>query len=237
MVNILDIGKTNFQCDICGDGMGWIHSVGKSQECECNHKRQAYYKAKEIVQNCNIPKLYHDASFDNYEQGNENPQILEICKRYAATKDVKNIGLLFMGGIGTGKTFLAVSIMKQKITYRIPSLFMPIYTLLSDLRTCEREQQRKMINRLNNIDFLVFDEIGSDKNTDWVVSQLHAIIDTRCNNMLPTIFTSNLSSKQLEEYLGKRLYSRILAANKVLYLEGDDYRKQQLETNFMFLKV
>ena len=62
-------------------------------------------------------------SFDDFQQTKDNAYNLKLCLRYAKHFDemlAKNQGLLFYGGVGTGKTFAAACIANHLLSLRVP---------------------------------------------------------------------------------------------------------------------
>lgn len=69
----------------------------------------------------------------------------------------------------------------------------------------------------------IFDDIGAQKISDYVIEAWYNIIDRRYMFEHPTIFTSNLSLKEISVFMSDRIASRI-ASGIVFKLQGDDRR-------------
>ncbi len=138
-------------------------------------------------------------------------------------------GLYFCGGVGTGKTHLAVAVMQEIIRRkRVPSLFVTIPELLDNLRGAYNDPARDLdewMDAVKNADLLVLDDLGSEKATTWVQERLFVIVNHRYREALPTIFTSNIGPEALPSQLGQRTASRIIAMCEGVELEGADYRE------------
>jgi DNA replication protein DnaC len=138
-------------------------------------------------------------------------------------------GLYFCGGIGTGKTHLAVAVMNELIRKkRTPSLFVTVPELLDNLRETYNKPGRNLdewMDMVQNAEFLVLDDLGSERTTEWVRERIFVIVNHRYREALPTVFTSNIGPKDLAEQLGERTASRIIAMCDWIALEGDDYRE------------
>lgn len=80
------------------------------------------------------------------------------------------------------------------------------------------------MTNLLNIDVIVWDEIGSNKFSQYDYMNLLSIIDQRCLRGKSNIFTSNYSIDELQESIGERLTSRISKDLSVIELCGDDRR-------------
>jgi DNA replication protein DnaC len=138
-------------------------------------------------------------------------------------------GLYFCGGVGTGKTHLAVAVMNELIRKkRTPSLFVTVPELLDNLRETYNKPGRNLdewMDAVQNAEFLVLDDLGSERTTEWVRERIFVIVNHRYREALPTVFTSNIGPKDLAEQLGERTASRIIAMCDWIALEGDDYRE------------
>ena len=74
-----------------------------------------------------------DISFDGFQQTKDNAYNLKLCLRYAKHFDemlAKNQGLLFYGGVGTGKTFAAACIANHLLSLRVPVVMTSFVTTL-----------------------------------------------------------------------------------------------------------
>ena len=63
--------------------------------------------------------------------------------------------------------------------------------------------------------YLILDDIGAEKSTDRSIVQLYTIINHRNNELLPTIYTTNLTLPEIEQYLGPRIASRMATARVI----------------------
>jgi len=140
-------------------------------------------------------------------------------------------GLYFCGGVGTGKTHLAVAVMNEIIqTKRVPSLFVTVPELLDNIRGTYNDPGRNLdewMDAVKNADLLVLDDLGSERPTEWVQERLFVIVNHRYREALPTIFTSNTGPKDLAVQLGERTASRMISMCEWISLEGEDYRETE----------
>src|ERR671916_217508 len=111
---------------------------------------------------------------------------------------------------------------------RVPSLFVTVPELLDNLREAYNKPGRNLdewMDAVQNADFLILDDLGSERVTDWVRERIFVIVNHRYRESLPTIFTSNIGPKDLAQQLGERTASRIIAMCDWIALEGEDYRE------------
>lgn len=139
---------------------------------------------------------------------------------------------------GTGKTSWAGKIMKNYFAQiawdndlEPKGLFVNVSKLFTDLRRSfdDKDLALKMQQKMDymmEIPLLVLDDIGAENGTDWVKEQLYIIINERYNNMLTTIYTSNLSIRELadEKHIGERSADRIKGRAINVELVGNSMR-------------
>ena len=102
-------------------------------------------------------------------------------------------GLYFCGGVGTGKMHLAVAVINELIRQkRVPSLLVTVPELLDNLRETYNKPGRNLdewMDAVQNADFLVLDDLGSERATEWVRERIFVIVNHRYREALPTVFT------------------------------------------------
>jgi DNA replication protein DnaC len=82
----------------------------------------------------------------------------------------------------------------------------------------------KLVKLTEEAQLLVLDDLGAEKPSDWVREQLYVIINRRYENMLPTIITTNCTTKELIDKIGQRTVSRIVEMTTPYKITAEDYR-------------
>lgn len=106
-------------------------------------------------------------------------------------------------------------------------LFISVPRFLLELKSNISQKSQYIEDIENSVldaDLVVWDDIGSKNGTEFEVSHLLSIIDTRINNDKSNIYTSNLNKEELHNILGDRLYSRIYNYSKCIEFVGKDKR-------------
>ena len=161
----------------------------------------------------------------------EDTRYIQMAKRYVNNwQQVKgeNLGLLFWGDVGTGKSFLAACIANALLDQGVPvtmTNFTKILNMLSDLQVKERCQY---IASFGKVDLLIIDDLGVERNSAYALEQVYAVIDERYKSNLPLIITTNLTHKQIrscQDVAHARIYSRVLEMCTPVLLQGSDRRK------------
>lgn len=144
-------------------------------------------------------------------------------------------GLYIWGkSTGCGKTSWACKIMGhyfRKIAFdsglENEGLYIYLPTFLEDLRASYDNPDPEfdeVLSMLKKCKLLIIDDIGSERVTEWVRERLVSMINTRVSSGLSTIYTSNLSPKELNNTLGNRIGSRVLGSSLVVEITGGDRR-------------
>ena len=142
-----------------------------------------------------------DISFDGFQQTKDNAYNLKLCLRYAKHFDemlAKNQGLLFYGGVGTGKTFAAACIANHLLSLRVPVVMTSFVKLLETMQGFS-EDDSTLIARLNRAKLLIIDDLGAERSTDFALEKVYDIVDSRYRAKLPIILTTNLSMTEMKE--------------------------------------
>jgi DNA replication protein DnaC len=229
-------------CPRC-QGSGWELVQGKGvRPCACRRVG----RASSLAAASRIPKRYEECNFESYFPLNPSQEAaLMYARRVADEYPNLEIGLLFIGTCGVGKTHLAVAILKALLEKGIPCLFYDFRDLLKEIQdSWNRETQTSEMAILSSVyeaEVLVLDELGASKPTEWVKDTMTHIINKRYNDKKVTIFTSNYLDEKanpydesLSERVGERLRSRLHEMCKVVPLFGDDYRKNVRQAGLRF---
>jgi DNA replication protein DnaC len=220
-------------CPKC-HGTGWERMPdARVRRCDC----RMVARTSNLVVAARIPRRYDDCDFDSYFPLNPSQEAaLMFARRVADEYPNLDIGLLFIGTCGIGKTHLAVAILKALLEKNIPCLFYDFRDLLKEIQdswnSATQTSEMEVLAPVYDAEVLVLDELGASKPTEWVKDTMTHIINKRYNDKKVTIFTSNYLDQKasqydetLQERVGVRLRSRLHEMCKVVTITGDDYRK------------
>jgi DNA replication protein DnaC len=190
--------------------------------------------------------------------------IKEYSKNYKDHLDNGQAVYLF-GKVGNGKTHLAIALAKDIVaraakkrtdkakannklrakgffTNRRPKnlvRFIEGPSFFQSIRDSfdndSQDNQSDLMDRVKKVPVLVWDDILAEKPSEWLLEQMHIIINYRYLNELPTIFTSNLPiehfnklSQNQNYFMGKRIFSRMAEMCKG-YIFKFDYEDTRLK--------
>ncbi|MEK6323596.1 MAG: ATP-binding protein [Acidobacteriota bacterium] len=221
-------------CEKC-NGIGWELVDGNtSRRCECYSEK----RIRRYLERARIPKRYQHAGFDNFQTASPSLyRALQTSKKYASEHPLVDVGLLYLGSCGVGKTHLAAAVLQEIIRKGNAGLFYDFRDLLKEIQSSynpvSQASELKILAPVLDTECLVLDELGANKPTEWVQDTITYIINERYNEKRVTIFTSNYLDKpagpmdeSLSERVGVRLRSRLEEMCRVILIEADDFRKE-----------
>lgn len=134
--------------------------------------------------------------------------------------------LLLLGDVGTGKTWAAYGAVKAlaqsgaRCRWEVHTEA-ALHGLLRPRPGVDTEEE---LGRLQKLGVLVIDDLGAAKDTDYSAEMIFRLVNFRYEWTKPTIITSNLLPKQLPQFLGVRLASRLRAMCTTVTFKGQDRR-------------
>lgn len=172
-----------------------------------------------------VPKKYYDYRLTNYRGHDE---LIKKCWKYLKKPDKS---IFIHGNTGTGKTHIAVAILRELIVRgEKDMIFKSMPELMNELRWSFRDDtemsEKDLILRYSHIGSLVLDDFGSERTTEYSYDTIYSIIDFRVREMKPTIVTSNLSPQEIEKNIGARIASRLQEFKNWHFETMEDYRKK-----------
>lgn len=152
--------------------------------------------------------------------------VLNYCKTYATDFSRRSPSLLLYGKTGLGKTHLSLAVAGKAVE----SGYGVIYTSAQNLfNKLEKEKfgrsEGNTEEAILDCDLLIIDDLGAEFTTQFTVSALYNIINSRELEGKPTIISTNLTPEQLTSTYSERIASRILSNFVMLYFDGSDIRQ------------
>ncbi|HWC76447.1 MAG TPA: ATP-binding protein [Blastocatellia bacterium] len=221
-------------CPACG-GTGWELVEGKGvRPCECKQTG----RPEVLLAQANIPSRFSHCTFEGFETLCPSlTRAVMNTRKFVEEHPVVDVGLLYLGSCGVGKTHLAVAALKALIAKGIPGLFYDFRDLLKSIQDSynpnTHTSELKILAPVFDAEVLVLDELGASKPSEWVQETMTHIINKRYNDRKTTIFTSNYLDitigsaydETLTDRVGVRLRSRLHEMCRLIPVEGDDYRE------------
>ncbi len=257
-------------CPLC-EGTGWKTVSAKADapkdrrvtRCDC----QLRERSQSLLAAARIPRRYEHCELANYDTDfpGAHGSLVEahfLASGFAKKYDPRACekGLLITGTIGTGKTHLAVGILKDLILSKgVPCLFYDYRELLKEIQNSYNDSVKTteldVLRPVFETEVLVLDELGAVKPTEWVWDTVSLILNTRYNDNRTTIITTNFPDETgqdpyanpasefaraqrsvrretLGDRIGERMRSRLHEMCRIIKLEGTDFRQKFRSASF-----
>lgn len=221
---ILPMDKEIFSCREC------------SAENETKRKEEegrviAYQKQSRLnslLHNAMITPRFKAKTFDNYKPGNEGQtKALETCRWFLGNWQ-DSVGLIFIGGPGTGKNHLASALVQKFIsdnskTALITETIKIIRAIKDSWRHNDITETQAMRDYVES-DLLVIDEVGVQFGSETERMYLTEIVNDRYNHMRPTILIGNVTLDEMKKAIGERAVERFREGGRVVPFTWESYR-------------
>lgn len=194
----------------------------RQQEEEQEHAR----RVAELSKKC-FPQI--SMTRHSFETADQEKHILTAKKYVDNWENVKreNIGLLFFGPVGTGKSFVAQCIANALLEKEIPVRYFSSVGLVAEL-TNKDTNRSALMGKLCSVPLLIIDDIGADRDTAFSREQLCSVIDARAESGKPLIVTTNYIPSDMDKMTDtglQRIYDRLRACCVSVKVNGESRRK------------
>ena len=228
-----------YTCPVCQDE-GYINGV----RCQCFEqllKQIAYEQLNKIspLQLSSFESFqlsYYPANPENGSSiipRSKMENIFHFCRQYALGFSSSSSNLMMMGRTGLGKTHLSLAIGREVIEKGFGVIYVSAQNIFDKIEqehfSKSGSEKESTLSLVLSCDLLILDDLGAEFSTNFTVSMLYNIINTRINAHIPTIINTNLSLLELQQKYSERIVSRIIGEYTVLKFWGNDIRqiKQQ----------
>ena len=175
------------------------------------------------------------AALGAYRFENDNgsvPQLSEAKKYVALWEEMleNDIGLLFWGLPGNGKTFAAACIANALCEKWLDVRMTTLAAVLGKLPALSAQEKNDYLDSLKACDLLILDDFGMERRTDYAQEQVFSLIDGRYLARKPLIVTTNLCLQELKQpadMTERRVFDRILEICVPVCFDGPSLRQEK----------
>lgn len=233
-------------CSICNDPLeAKIHWPwgDTTESCMCKCMSDAY-KADmaalkteatglQIMRYTDINRRLNPSISDmTFEKDNGSQPKLSFCREYANNfedKMKRGSGLILLGSCGTGKTFGAGCILNSVLAQGHRALMISIEKIAEQAEEAGFEGKGEYFDDLMNIPLLILDDLGTARETEYMMEITNRVISDRDKSMKPLIVTTNITFDEIKNPRSDdwaRIWSRINARAIPINFSGTDKRSE-----------
>lgn len=203
------------------------------EEFADNRRRAEQQRMERMLGYACLPPRFASKAFDTYRaETDEQERVLRICREYA--DDFKahyqgGLNLVMLGAPGTGKTHLAVAILRDVIErYKVAGVYTSASRMFRRIKSTfgnNEETESQALEAYTTPALLVLDEIGVSYGSDAELNYLFDIMNERYEQCLPTIIVSNIQPDDMGTWLGDRVVDRLRESSRMMLFNWDSARR------------
>ncbi|EMV2152270.1 ATP-binding protein [Escherichia coli] len=189
----------------------WQLAEGQKRSEEINRLNRQL-RVEKILNRSGIQPLHRKCSFANYQVQNDGQRYaLSQAKSIADELVTGCTNFAFSGKSGTGKNHLAAAIGNRLLKDGQTVIVVTVADVMSALHASYDDGQsgEKFLRELCEVDLLVLDEIGIQRETKNEQVVLHQIVDRRTASMRSVGMLTNLNYEAMKTLLGERIMDRM----------------------------
>jgi len=219
-------------CSSCG-GSGYVGST----MCECLRELCRQEQKKEVSILSGSKETFSQFRLDYYpeaydERFHASPRAVmernfQSIRRYALTFTPNADNLLFVGGTGLGKTYLAACVARAvadrgySVAYETAA---HLFAKLEQAKFSPSEENRREAAKLTECDLLIIDDLGTEMPGQFVTAALYSLLNDRLLAGKPMLITTNLNEEDMKRRYSPQIASRIYGGFTGKAFVGDDIR-------------
>lgn len=224
----------------------------KIMPCSCKCEMAEYWAERKRLEDektktristnrdiCFSGELFHklkNATFEADNHENNNEKIMRSLKDYVDNfpEMLKgNCGVIIYGNVGTGKSFAAACVANALIDKEY-TVKMTNFTVISNELWGTNKDRQAFIDNLVSYDLLILDDLGIERNSEYMNQIVTSVLDARYCTSKPLIVTTNLTGEELfsgsnPDINKQRIYSRLTESCIPIMYTGYDRRTRKMQ--------
>lgn len=231
--------EPHFTCPKCQD-TGSVNG----RTCACVHKVMQQLRRQEIEALSSLSISSFDTMKLEYYPSVADPEVGESIRTYMAEvlADLRDYAadfspatresLLLLGNAGLGKTHAALAIAGEVLRQNYDVIYVSCPDFFGKLEALHfgsdpNGEEEALFQTASNSDLLILDDLGTEFNSSFFLTNLYSLLNNRLGAKLPTIVTTNVTDGTLLEKLYTEKISSRLAGFVQIKFFGNDIRVQK----------
>lgn len=228
--------EPDYFCKKCND-KGYCDINGKTVRCSCMKSALIACACAELNRNAPLSlSTFESFNLEYYDKAvdpklkvspyDHMSRVLRYCQNYADNFNSHSESILMKGATGLGKTHLSLAIANEAIKRGYGVIYASAPQLVSKLEKIyfSNKEDDSTFDMLVECDLLIIDDLGTEFHSQFSVSQLYNIFNSRMLSNKPVIINTNLTIRDLQENYTDRFVSRICGNARQLDFLGRDIR-------------
>ncbi|MBE5035840.1 ATP-binding protein [Gallibacter intestinalis] len=209
------LSEPTYACPICKD-TGYIETVidgyEYAKECECQIRAREQKRQEKYIAESGLQTVLDSMTFDTYEETEKaNANLKATAKTYL--NEYQDYWWYISGVSGCGKTHITTAICGELIKQGIPVHYMQWRDESTEIKSLVNDDTKygEKMRRLKKVKVLYIDDFFKGAVTEADIKLAFEIINARYISKLPTLFSSELSVKEIldiDEAIAGRINQR-----------------------------
>lgn len=214
-------------------------------QCELEKREKERQELKEQKRRLYLDNLRHDSglplkwsniTLESFKARTGAERATQACINYAEnfpSLQSRGIGMYLFGTSGAGKSMLAAYIANKLLDMGVMVKWWNVTNLYMALQKSFHGDYTgpDILGDCILAGLLILDDLGAEKPSEWTMTTMYDIINSRIENVLPTIITSNLTFEDLQKVADSRVISRLSDQSIFPRIPNtaSDYRRERHE--------
>ncbi|MCX7045101.1 MAG: ATP-binding protein [Candidatus Sumerlaeota bacterium] len=205
------------------------------------------FKAR--LRQAGIPKKFLDKSLNGFTADTKpRKEVVKAARDYISYfcthKGEQIDGVKLEGSVGSGKTHVALGMLREIIAQGYTGLYCNVPEFLKEIRSTygatSGPDESELIDETRDVDILVLDDLGVEgrildpirDKSKWLCDRLYLVINGRYETDKPIIMTTNCTLEALKEQFDERTISRLAEMTRRHFpaFPNNDYRMEHLKS-------
>lgn len=184
-----------------------------------------------------IDTKLRNATLSTFVANRENAKLYTIIRNYVDNFNefyTDNIGLLFWGSVGSGKSYAAACIANELLDRR-KSVIMTSFVKILQAIQFNSELEAQLLSKMCSASLLIIDDLGAERRTEYALEKVYNVVDSRYRAGRPLIVTTNLELESMQKEQDdkyQKIYDRIFEMCHPVKVDCPSWRIEKAKERF-----